>query len=84
VTRRTKRSAKSRSGTTLSQEERRASGANVVASFTLPQEIALLIGVLAANLGVSRSEIVRRGVDALWRGLPESGGEPLSVADADR
>jgi len=57
-------------GETWSQEKRREEGKTVVASFSLHPHLVTLIGVLATKWDVSRSEVVRRGVDALWRGLP--------------
>lgn len=65
-----KRSKKASHGETWTQEKRRAEGKTVVASFSLHPTVAILIGVLAQKWGCSRSEVVRRGIDALWCGLP--------------
>jgi hypothetical protein len=68
-----KRIKKASHGETWTQEKRRAEGKTVIASFSLHPTIAALIGVLAKRLDVSRSEVVRRGIDALWCQIDETG-----------
>lgn len=53
------------------QEKRRATGGMVVMSVAVPQAVALLVSALAKRLDISRSEVVRRGIDSLWMSMPD-------------
>jgi hypothetical protein len=73
-----KRAPKSRSGATISHEERKARG-YVAVQFSLAKPISLLIGVLAAKLGVSRSDVVARAVNGLFGELAGTLPAPISA-----